>query len=369
MTEIFSVDIWVISNRQTMQDNNSIMNNHISKVEALATPASLRQAIPNTQESVQTVLKAREEIKDIIWHRDQRLLAIVGPCSIHDTEQALDYARMLLRLRDQVKDKICIVMRVYFEKPRTILGWKGLIYDPHIDDSFDMLTGLQKARRLLLEINAMGLPCATEMLDPLVPQYIADLVSWTAIGARTTESQTHRQMASGLSMPVGFKNSTNGDFTIAINAAHAARLSQSFLGIDQDEGRIAIFHTKGNPDTHLILRGGNDGPNYSSEHVAMAEAVLDKAGLEKSIMVDCNHANSGKDPYKQPEVLEDIVKQKLAGNQSLIGFMVESHIHGGAQKIPKDLSELKHGVSITDACIDFSATETMFKDAARALSK
>ncbi len=352
-----------------MEDNSQIFNRHINKIEALATPAVIREALPSNDKVVDTVVQARAQVRDIIWHRDNRLLAIVGPCSIHNTDQALDYARKLVELRDQVKDEICVVMRVYFEKPRTILGWKGLIYDPHLDDSFDMLTGLQKARKLLLEINAMGLPCATEMLDPLVPQYIADLVSWTAIGARTTESQTHRQMASGLSMPVGFKNSTNGDFTVAINAANAARLPQSFLGIDQDEGRISIFHTNGNPDTHLILRGGNDGPNYSAEHVTMAEAVLEKAGLEKSIMVDCNHANSGKDPYKQPEVLEDIVKQKRDGTKSLIGFMVESHIHGGTQKIPEDLSQLKYGISITDACIDFAATETMFKDAARALSK
>jgi 3-deoxy-7-phosphoheptulonate synthase len=352
-----------------MEDNRQIFNSHISKIEALATPATIREALPSTERVVDTVIQARKQVRDIIWHRDKRLLAIVGPCSIHNTEQALDYARNLVKLREELSEEICIVMRVYFEKPRTILGWKGLIYDPHIDDSFDMLTGLQKARRLLLEINQMGLPCATEMLDPLVPQYIADLVSWTAIGARTTESQTHRQMASGLSMPVGFKNSTNGDFTVAINAANAARLPQSFLGIDQDEGRISIFHTNGNPDTHLILRGGNDGPNYSSEHVAMAETVLEKAKLSKSIMIDCNHANSAKDPYKQPEVLEDIVKQKRDGNQSIIGFMVESHINGGTQKIPADLSELKYGVSITDACIDFAATEMMFKDAARAISR
>jgi 3-deoxy-7-phosphoheptulonate synthase len=200
-----------------------------------------------------------------------------------------------------------------------------------------------------------------------VPQYIADLVSWTAIGARTTESQTHRQMASGLSMPVGFKNSTTGDFTVAINAAKAARGPNSFLGISQDDGKVCIFHTNGNPDTHLILRGGSDGPNYSSEHVAMAEAVLEKAGLEKSIMIDCNHANSDKDPYKQPEILEDIVQQKRDGNKSIIGFMVESHIHGGSQKITADLSELKYGVSITDACIDWEGTVTMFKAAAKAL--
>lgn len=348
---------------------NEIFNTNIGKIEDLSTPLSLREAIPTTSDTASTVIDARKTVRNIIWHRDKRLLAIVGPCSIHNVEQALDYASMLKELRKEVEKEIFIVMRVYFEKPRTVLGWKGLIYDPHLDDSFDMLTGLQKARKLLCEINAMGIPCATEMLDPLVPQYIADLVSWTAIGARTTESQTHRQMASGLSMPVGFKNSTNGDFAVAINAAKAARLPQSFLGINQEEGKICIFHTNGNPDTHLILRGGSDGPNYSSEYVTMAEAVLEKSGLEKSIMIDCNHANSNKDPYKQPEVLEDIIKQKLDGNQSIIGFMVESHIHGGTQKMPEDLSQLKYGVSITDACIDFEGTRKMFTEASQSLSK
>lgn len=344
-----------------------IFNKNINKIEALSTPLAMREAFPLTDATAEHVIKARDEVRDIIWGNDKRLLAIVGPCSIHNTDQALDYAKKLVKLREEVKDTINVVMRVYFEKPRTVLGWKGLIYDPHLDDSFDMLTGLQKARKILMEINDMGLPCATEMLDPLVPQYIADLVSWTAIGARTTESQTHRQMASGLSMSVGFKNGTTGDFTVAINAAKAARGQQSFLGIDQEHGRIGIFHTNGNPDTHLILRGGSDEPNYSASHVAMAEAALEKAGMEKSIMIDCNHANSGKDPYKQPEVLEDIIQQKLDGNQSITGFMVESHIHGGAQKIPKDLSQLKYGISVTDACIDWEGTETMFKDAANKL--
>lgn len=350
-----------------MAEEKQLFNKNISKIEAVSTPLAMRQALPLTDQIIDTVVNARQEVRETIWHKDNRLLAIVGPCSIHDTEQALEYARRLVKLRQELQDKINIVMRVYFEKPRTVLGWKGLIYDPHIDDSFDMLTGLQKARKLLLEINAMGLPCATEMLDPMVPQYIADLVSWTAIGARTTESQTHRQMASGLSMPVGFKNSTTGDFTVAINAAKAARGPNSFLGISQDDGKISIFHTNGNPDTHLILRGGSDGPNYSSDHVAMAETILEKAGLEKSIMIDCNHDNSGKDPYKQPEILEDIVKQKRDGNQSIIGFMVESHINGGSQKITEDLSQLKYGVSITDACLDWEATEKMFRAAAASL--
>jgi 3-deoxy-7-phosphoheptulonate synthase len=346
-----------------------LFNKHIKNIEALPVPESLHQAIPISEEAAQIIVDAREVVKNIVNLEDNRLLAIVGPCSIHDTEQAVEYAKRLKELREEVEDQIFVVMRVYFEKPRTVLGWKGLIYDPYIDDSFDMLTGLQKARTLLRDINEIGVPCATELLDPLVPQFIADLVSWTAIGARTTESQTHRQMASGLSMPVGFKNSTNGDFAVAINAAKAAQGPQSFLGINQQEGRVCIFHTEGNADTHLILRGGSDGPNYGSEYVAAAEAFLEKAGLKKAIMIDCNHANSNKDPYKQPDVLEDIVKQKLDGNKSIIGFMIESHINGGSQNIPKDLSELKHGISITDACIDFENTSKMLKSAAEALRK
>lgn len=349
--------------------NKEIFNTNIQKIEALSTPQSLRESMATSEAASNLVVEARNTIRDIVWGRDKRLVAIVGPCSIHCTEQAIDYAKKLKELRKEVEDQIYIVMRVYFEKPRTVLGWKGLIYDPHLDDSFDMLTGLQKARKLLLDINEIGVPCATEMLDPLVPQYISDLVSWTAIGARTTESQTHRQMASGLSMPVGFKNGTNGDFDVAINAAKASRLQQSFMGINQDEGKICIFHTKGNPDTHLILRGGTDGPNYKPEYVERATLAIEKAGINCGIMIDCNHANSGKDPYKQPAVLESIVEQKLAGNDLLMGFMVESHIKGGNQKIPQNLSELEYGVSITDACLDWDATEKMIKDAASKLAK
>lgn len=346
-----------------------LFNKNISKVEDLSTPQALSESLPITEEVAKTIVEAREEIKNIISFKDQRLLAIVGPCSIHNIDQALAYAEKLVKLREAVKDQIYIVMRVYFEKPRTILGWKGLIYDPHLDGSFDMLTGLYKARKLLLKINEMGLPCATEMLDPLVPQFISDLISWTAIGARTTESQTHRQMASGLSMPVGFKNATNGDLLVAANAARAAMFPQSFIGIDQAEGKIHIFHTKGNPCTHLVLRGGSDGPNYAAEHVLRAEKSLEDSGVKTGIMIDCNHANSNKDPYRQPSVLEDIVEQKLNGNKSVIGFMVESHIKGGNQPIPQDLEQLQYGVSITDACLDFEATEKMFKDAAAKLSK
>lgn len=352
-----------------LEEREELFNKNISKVETLSTPQALRDALPITDKVAQTILEARRDIRNIISLRDPRLLAIVGPCSIHNLDQALDYAEKLAKLREEVKDQIYIVMRVYFEKPRTILGWKGLIYDPHLDGSFDMLSGLHKARKLLLKINELGLPCATEMLDPLVPQFIADLISWSAIGARTTESQTHRQMASGLSMPVGFKNGTNGDLAVATNAARAAMLPQSFIGIDQEYGKIHIFHTKGNPDTHLVLRGGSDGPNYSAEHVAKAEKALEDSGVKTGIMIDCNHANSNKDPYRQPAVLEDIVAQKLNGNKSVMGFMVESHLKGGNQPILQDLSQLQYGVSITDACIDWEATEEMFKSAAAKLSK
>ena len=342
-------------------------NVNIEKIESIPTPLALKEEIKITDKIADHILDSRRQIEEIINGNDKRLLAIVGPCSIHDTDLALDYAKKLNELRKSVEKEILVVMRVYFEKPRTILGWKGLISDPHLDDSFDTTTGIKKARKLLLDINEMGLACATELLDPVIPQYISDLISWAAIGARTTESQTHRQMASGLSMPVGFKNGTNGDLAIAINAVEASFSPQSFIGINQEKGQVSIFHTKGNPYAHLVLRGGSSGPNYSSEHVEAAEKKLKKAGIETGILIDCNHANSGKDPFKQPAVLEDILSQKANGNKSIIGFMVESNIEAGNQPIPKDLSELKYGVSITDKCIDWAATEKMLQDAAEKL--
>lgn len=342
-------------------------NLNIDRIEALPTPLSLKEEIPISDKAAEIVLESRKEVEDIIVGKDKRLLAIVGPCSIHDTDLAMDYAKKLLKLRKEVEDKIAIVMRVYFEKPRTVLGWKGLISDPHLDGSFDMVTGLRKARKLLLDINELGLACATELLDPVIPQYTSDLITWAAIGARTTESQTHREMASGLSMPVGFKNSTNGDLTIAINAINSSLSPHSFTGINQQEGKVSMFHTRGNKYPHLVLRGGRNGPNYESKYIDEAEIKLKEAGIESGIMVDCSHDNSGKDPYKQPDVLNDIVGQKQKGNKSIIGFMIESNIHGGNQKITDNLSELKYGVSITDKCIDWEGTEKMFKEAASKL--
>jgi 3-deoxy-7-phosphoheptulonate synthase len=350
-----------------MSKENKVFNLNIAKIDPLPTSASLRQEIPISDKSVDLVYNSREEIKKIIKREDPRLLAIVGPCSIHDTNLALDYAKRLAKLREEVKDQIYIVMRVYFEKPRTVMGWKGLINDPHLDGTFDIQTGLRKARKLLADITELGVPCATEMLDPVVPQYLADYITWAAIGARTTESQTHRQMASGLSMPVGFKNGTTGDLLVAINAIESAGHKHCFLGIHQYEGQISVFHTKGNHYCHLVLRGGSNGPNYTKEFVQLAEAELESARIDTGIMIDCNHANSGKDPYKQPGILENIVQQKLNGNKSIMGFMVESNIEGGSQAIPEDLSQLKYGVSVTDKCIDFENTAKMFKSAAEQL--
>ncbi len=338
------------------ETTNQTFNTKVLRVDPLPTPASLMEAIPMSEASQALVLESRAITQDIIQARDKRLLAIIGPCSIHDTQLAYDYAEKLKALHDQVKDRIYIVMRVYFEKPRTILGWKGLISDPHLDGSFDIVNGLGKARQILATITEMGLPTATEMLDPVVPQYLADFITWAAIGARTTESQTHRQMASGLSMPVGFKNGTTGDLIVAINAIQSSRQAQQFLGVNQSEGKICVFHTTGNPDAHIVLRGGTTGPNYSREHIALTERELEAAGIETGIMIDCNHANSNKDPYKQGEILADIVQQKIQGNRSIMGFMIESHIHAGSQAIPDDLSLLKYGVSVTDKCLDWQAT-------------
>lgn len=352
-----------------MTSFEELFNTNIQSVEPLLTPAMLRSELPLTKKAASTVKNSRDLIKEIIRFQDKKLLAIVGPCSIHDLKSALDYARRLSKLSEEIKDQIHVVMRVYFEKPRTIIGWKGLINDPHLDGTFDMQAGLLMARKLLLEINEMGLPCATEVLDPVVPQYISDLISWTAIGARTTESQTHRQMTSGLSMPVGFKNGTTGDLLVAINAIESSFHPHSFMGVNQEDGKVCIFGTKGNKDSHLVLRGGTNGPNFNKEHISIAEKELEVAGIETGIMVDCNHANSGKDPYKQPEILKNIIQQKLDGNQSIIGFMIESNIEAGAQKIPKNLNELKYGVSVTDKCLDWTSTETMLKDAAAQLKK
>ena len=332
----------------------------VAQASRLITPRALKTVLPMTETGNETVVAGRAAVTRILHRQDPRLLVIVGPCSIHDPDGALDYATRLNILRRELADDICLVMRVYFEKPRTILGWKGLIYDPHLDGSDDIEAGLKRARRLLIDINEMGLPVATEFLDPIIPQYIADLVSWAAIGARTTESQTHRQMASGLSMPVGFKNGTDGDLQVAIDAMCAAMSSHSFLGIDQD-GVTSIVKTTGNPDGHLVLRGGRLQSNYDPQSIAGAEARLKQAGLPGVMMVDCSHANSGKQHARQEEVWRSVAEQRAGGTKSVIGIMLESYLSEGSQKIPARLADLKYGVSVTDPCLGWEATERLLR--------
>jgi 3-deoxy-7-phosphoheptulonate synthase len=340
-------------------------NLRVVKTEPLVPPSALKQELPASDAIYETVIQTRAAVRAIIAGTDARLLAIVGPCSIHDPEAALDYARRLRRLRDQLARKILVIMRVYFEKPRTTIGWKGLINDPHLNGTHDMQLGLRLARKLLLDINALGLPAGTELLDPITPQYLADLISWTAIGARTTESQTHREMASGLSMPVGYKNSTDGNLQIALNAMESARHPHTFLGINQ-EGRTSVIHTEGNPDGHIILRGGRK-PNYDADSIRGCEEMLAKAGLPTRIMVDCSHAQTGKDYTRQPDVLADLVDQIRAGNHSILGFMIESNLRPGNQKLTDGRDGLQYGISITDACIDWETTERCLTAAASRL--
>ncbi|WP_043526662.1 3-deoxy-7-phosphoheptulonate synthase [Litchfieldella xinjiangensis] len=336
-----------------------VNNLNVLAQDVLITPEALKQAVPLTEAAERTVIEGRETIQRILDGVDPRLVVVVGPCSIHDVDAALDYARHLKRLAEEVKDSLYIVMRVYFEKPRTTVGWKGLINDPHINDSFEIEEGLHIARGLLVELSEMGLPLATEALDPISPQYLQDCISWSAIGARTTESQTHREMASGLSSPVGFKNGTDGSLDVAVNALKSVSHPHNFLGIDQ-AGQVAIIRTRGNAYGHVVLRGGNGKPNYDSVSVTLAEQELSKAGIQPNIMVDCSHANSNKDPALQPLVLENVTNQILDGNRSIIGLMVESHLGWGNQPIPDDLADLAYGVSITDACIDWDTTERTF---------
>jgi len=333
----------------------------------LISPDVLRREIPETARSEQTVIDGRSTIQDIIEQKDSRLLVVVGPCSIHDSKAALEYAERLSKLSSQVRDTMYLVMRVYFEKPRTSLGWKGLINDPHLDGSCDMTEGLRLARRLLLEITSMGLPTATELLDPITPQYIAGLVCWAAIGARTTESQTHREMASGLSMPVGFKNNTDGGLSSAINAMIAAGSPQSFLGIDPN-GRSSIVKTKGNPYTHLVLRGGHR-PNFDSANIAAASKMLSDNELRSIMMVDCSHGNSRKRHPEQEVVWCDVIDQRVAGNDSIIGLMLEGNLHEGRQDLTGDTKTLKYGVSITDACISWQATEALILESHQQLAR
>ncbi len=338
---------------------------HVISAEPLIAPRILKDRLPADDKIVDTVVEARETIRRIISGADRRLLCVVGPCSIHDPAAAMDYATRLARLRDSLADQLYVVMRVYFEKPRTTVGWKGLINDPRMDDGCDITEGLRIARTLLLDINRLGLPAATEMLDPITPQYIADLISWSAIGARTTESQTHREMASGLSMPVGFKNSTEGNLQVAINAIQSARRPHSFLGINQ-EGVTAVIRTTGNPDTHIVLRGGRK-PNYDAASISECVALLAAAELEPRVMVDCSHAQTSKDYRKQPAVFGALVAQMVAGSGAIMGAMIESNIEAGSQPLADDPKKLRYGVSITDPCIDWPTTERCLGEAARAL--
>ncbi len=319
--------------------------------------------MPLSDGALNTVLQGRQQIRDILDRKDPRLFVVIGPCSIHDPKAALEYAERLKKLAADVDDALFLVLRVYFEKPRTTVGWKGLINDPYMNDSFKVADGLHIARKLLLDVAELGLPAATEALDPTTPQYIQDLISWSAIGARTTESQTHREMSSGLSGPVGFKNGTDGSLDVAVNAMLSVRHPHRFLGIDPD-GRVALTTTKGNQYGHVVLRGGGGKPNYDSVSVALAETALDKAGVSTNIMVDCSHANSNKDPSLQPLVMENIGNQILEGNTSIVGLMVESHLKQGNQKIPANLEDLEYGVSVTDGCIGWDTTEQAVRDLA-----
>jgi len=329
---------------------------NVSSNETLITPDQLKREIPLTAAALATVSKGREVIRNILDGKDHRLFIVIGPCSIHDIKAAHEYAERLKALSAELSDTLYLVMRVYFEKPRTTVGWKGLINDPYLDDSFKIQDGLHIGRQLLLDLAEKGLPTATEALDPISPQYLQDLISWSAIGARTTESQTHREMASGLSSAVGFKNGTDGGLTVAINALQSVSSPHRFLGINQ-EGGVSIVTTKGNAYGHVVLRGGNGKPNYDSVSVALCEQALAKAKVKPNIMVDASHANSNKDPALQPLVMENVANQILEGNESIIGLMVESHLKWGAQSIPKDLADLQYGVSVTDACIDWETTE------------
>ena len=337
-------------------------NLKVVSLTPIIAPAELKQVFPLLEDAAAFVTAARQHIQNIINNRDRRLMVVVGPCSIHDPDAAIDYARKLAKLSKELEDQLFIVMRVYFEKPRTTIGWKGLINDPDLNGTHQISKGLGVARGLLCRLTALGLPVSTEMLDPITPQYMADLISWGAIGARTTESQVHREMASGLSFPVGFKNGTDGSLQIALDAMRSALHSHSFLGISS-EGKTAIVTTTGNRDVHIVLRGGNNGPNYSCADIKNTEEMLKKCGLETGIMVDCSHANSDKNHEKQPAVLADVIDQIVAGNKSIHSVMIESNLEAGNQPMAEKLDDLKYGVSITDKCVDWATTEKMLRDA------
>jgi 3-deoxy-7-phosphoheptulonate synthase len=340
--------------------NIEVHNVNVAAQDILITPEALKTELPMSESIHDTLVDSRRVIEDILDRKDHRIFVVVGPCSIHDTTAAMDYAKRLKALADDISDTVYIVMRVYFEKPRTTVGWKGLVNDPYLDDSFKIEDGLHKARQLLLDILDLGLPTSTEALDPISPQYLQDLISWTAIGARTTESQTHREMASGLSSAVGFKNGTDGSLTVATNALKSVAKPHRFLGINR-QGQVSVFTTKGNPYGHIVLRGGEGGPNYDSVHIKLAEDELAKAGLSANIMVDCSHANSNKQPELQPLVVDNVGNQILEGNKSIVGLMIESNLKAGNQSIPANLDDLEYGKSITDGCIDWESTETCLR--------
>jgi len=343
-----------------------LQNVNVVSSDLLATPEEVKQLLPLTSQAAQTVLKSREAVRAILERRDRRLFVVVGPCSIHDVAAAREYAQRLKDLSARVDSTLLLIMRVYFEKPRTTVGWKGLINDPDLDDSFHIEKGILLARELLLYVAELGLPAGTEALDPIMPQYLSELITWTAIGARTTESQTHREMASGLSTPVGFKNGTDGALAASINALQSVRHPHHFLGITQ-QGQSAVFRTRGNAHAHIVLRGGGGRVNYDAVSIAVAERELTSAGLPATIVVDCSHGNSNKDADLQPLVAENCVTQIVDGNRSIVGLMLESHLKSGSQSIPKDLSKLEYGKSITDSCIDWATTERLVLKMHRAL--
>jgi len=348
---------------KTNERTPEIENVNVLEFDPMPSPEEIHARVPLSEHATRTVVQGREALRNILERKDPRLFVVVGPCSIHDPVAGLDYARRLKVLADEISDTLFVVMRVYFEKPRTTTGWKGYINDPDMDDSFRVNEGMAKARAFLRDVAEIGLPAGTEALDPISPQYLGDLIAWTAIGARTTESQTHREISSGLSTPVGFKNGTNGDVAIAINAIVSASRPHSFLGIN-GQGHTSIVRTSGNRHGHLVLRGGDGRPNYDTVSVQMAEQALIKAGLPANIVVDCSHANSFKKPELQPLVMSDVVNQVRLGNRSLVGAMIESNLVAGNQPIPSDLTQLKYGCSVTDACVDWESTEKMLRDAA-----
>ena len=344
-----------------------IKNLNVASISPLDPPSEYLAEIPISKDVEDLVFRSRQEIADIVAGNDDRLLVITGPCSIHDEVAGREYAERLAVLADEVRDSVLVVMRVYFEKPRTTVGWKGLINDPNLDGTCNMAEGLRRARQFLLSVCETGLPCATEFLDPFTPQYIADLVSWGAIGARTAESQTHRQLASGLSMPIGFKNGTGGSIQLAVDGMIAAGASHAFLGID-DAGGAAVVQTSGNEACHIVLRGGADGPNYDAEHIAKAQNALTLSGKSPNLVVDCSHANCDKDHAKQPIAYRNVIQQRADGNRGIVGLMLESHLNAGNQSMNGDRSTLKYGVSITDPCVDWATTATLLREAAEVLA-